>query len=155
MAGRLWLDRLRERPLIAALDELHRYRGWQSFLEGFFDTHGEFVRLLVTGSSRLEVARRGADSLMGRYFPYRMHPLSVAEVSHARLPERERAVRPPTAISAAEFEALWRHGGFPSRSSRANCCSRGGGPGSDASNSCGKTCEISRACRNSRSSRPW
>ena len=33
----------------------------------------------MTGSASLETFKRGGDSLMGRYFPYRLHPLSVGE----------------------------------------------------------------------------
>ena len=33
------------------------------------------------------VYRRGGDSLMGRYFVFRMHPLSIAELAHARVPK--------------------------------------------------------------------
>ncbi len=50
---------------------------------------------------------------MGRYLPYRMHPFSVAEVAAPTLPDARRIVRPPRRIPEAEFEALWRHGGFP------------------------------------------
>jgi hypothetical protein len=33
----------------------------------------------VTGSARLDYYRRGGDSLQGRYFFHRLHPLSPAE----------------------------------------------------------------------------
>ena len=58
---------------------MHKYSKWKTLLKGFFDTYGERVRLIVTGSSRLDVFRRGGDSLMGRYLLYRMHPWSVGE----------------------------------------------------------------------------
>ena len=53
---------------MVAVDEIHKYRRWKGFLKGFYDTYGERVRVIVTGSSRLDVYRRGGDSLMGRYF---------------------------------------------------------------------------------------
>lgn len=107
----LRLDRLRrDRPTLV-LDELHKSARWKAFLKGFFDTYGDRVRVLVTGSSRLDVYRRGGDSLMGRYFPYRMHPLTVAECARTDLPKR--VVRPPRAIDEGEWRALWEHGGFP------------------------------------------
>jgi predicted AAA+ superfamily ATPase len=36
---------------------------------------------LVTGSARLDYYRKGGDSLLGRYHYYRMHPLSLPEVT--------------------------------------------------------------------------
>jgi predicted AAA+ superfamily ATPase len=50
---------------------------------------------------------------MGRYFLYRMHPFSVAETLHKNLPGEKEIVRPPRKPKQAEFEALWRHGGYP------------------------------------------
>ena len=49
---------------------------------------------------------------MGRYFAYRMHPFSVAEVATQALPP-ERVLRDPTPLADEDFEALWRFGGFP------------------------------------------
>ena len=111
LAERLGLDRLRSAPPVAVLDELHKYPKWKALLKGFFDTYGEQVRILVTGSSRLEVFRRGGDSLMGRYLLYRMHPWSVAECVRTALPDQE--VRPPIAIAPEDWQALNAHGGFP------------------------------------------
>ena len=111
LAEKLGLDRLRATPLIAVLDELHKHSKWKGLLKGFFDTYGERVRLLVTGSSRLEVFRRGGDSLMGRYLLYRMHPWSVAECVRVALPQQ--VIQPPAEIDPADWEALIAHGGFP------------------------------------------
>jgi predicted AAA+ superfamily ATPase len=111
LAGALQLDRLQEKPTVAVLDELHKYSKWKSLLKGFFDTYGDQVRLIVTGSSRLDIFRRGSDSLMGRYLLYRMHPWSVGESLRTDLPQRE--VQPPAEIASAEWDALWEHGGFP------------------------------------------
>ena len=72
-----------------------------------------FAIIIVTGSSRMDVYRRGGDSLMGRYFLYRMHPFSVAETLAQDLPNPRRIVRPPKKVRAADFEALWNHGGYP------------------------------------------
>lgn len=111
-ADRLGAAVLREKPFVAALDEIHKFRKWKQFLKGFFDTYGDRVRILVTGSSRLDVYRRGGESLMGRYLRYRMHPFSIAEIL-SPLPPAERILRPPRVIPDAEFRALQEHGGFP------------------------------------------
>jgi predicted AAA+ superfamily ATPase len=105
------LATLREKRPVVVFDELHKHGKWRSFLKGFFDVYGERVRIVVTGSSRLEVFRRGGDSLMGRYFLFRMHPWSVAECLHAGPPAAP--VREPRLIAEDDWEALWRHGGFP------------------------------------------
>ncbi len=111
LAQVLELDRLRTRLPVVVLDELHKYSKWKTLLKGFFDTHGQRVRVLVTGSARLDVFRRGGDSLMGRYLPYRMHPWSAGECVRTDLPVRE--VQPPAELGVAEWDALWEHGGFP------------------------------------------
>ncbi len=112
-AEKLGLDRLRKEPLVGVFDELHKYARWKSFLKGFYDTYADLVHLLITGSSRMDVYRRGGDSLMGRYFLYRMHPFTVAEVIHQELPDPKTIFRPPHRIAEVDFAALWKHGGYP------------------------------------------
>jgi len=113
LVDRLGLNRLSNTIPLALFDELHKYPRWKQFLKGFFDTYADQIQIAVTGSSRMDVYRRGGDSLMGRYFPYRMHPFSVAETLTRALPVSKRIVRPPKKVKAADFEALWRHGGYP------------------------------------------
>ncbi|MDD2710584.1 MAG: ATP-binding protein [Verrucomicrobiae bacterium] len=96
---------------LAVFDEIHRYPKWKSFLKGFFDGYGEQCHLLVTGRARLNVYKRGGDSLMGRYFPYRMHPLSIAELIDPSVPPQP--LRQPRAIEGKIMEQLLRFGGFP------------------------------------------
>jgi predicted AAA+ superfamily ATPase len=105
-------DRLAERLPVVVFDEIHKYSGWKVFLKGLFDTYPDRLRLLVTGSARLDVYKAGGDSLMGRYFGYRMHPLSVAEVLDPAL--REGEVRTdPQPMDDEAWDALIRFGGFP------------------------------------------
>jgi hypothetical protein len=111
-ARHLGLEKLSERPVRAVFDEFHKNRRWKNFLKGFFDTYGDRVRCLVTGSARLDVFRRGGDSLMGRYFRFRMHPLSIGELLRPSPPGPE-LVRPPALLAGADERALLEHGGFP------------------------------------------
>jgi uncharacterized protein len=67
-------------PGIVVLDEIHKYRRWRQSLKGLFDKRGKQLQILVTGSARLDHYRYGGDSLQGRYYFYRLHPLSVAEL---------------------------------------------------------------------------
>jgi uncharacterized protein len=110
---RFGLNRLSSTASTILFDELHKYPRWKQFLKGFFDTYTDRMRIIVTGSSRMEVYRRGGDSLMGRYFHYRMHPFSIAEMLHTDLPDSKRIVRPPKKAKESDFDALWRHGGYP------------------------------------------
>ncbi len=60
-------------------DEIHKYRPWKNYIKGEFDKKKERYDYLITGSARLDLYRRGGDSLMGRYHYYRLHPFSLAE----------------------------------------------------------------------------
>lgn len=110
---RLNLNRLSKTTPVALFDELHKHSRWKHFLKGFYDTYADQVRIIVTGSSRMEVYRRGGDSLMGRYFLYRMHPFSVAETLYRDIPNQKRMVRSPKKVKENDFDALWNHGGYP------------------------------------------
>ena len=105
------------KPIIV-FDELHKYSKWKLFLKGFFDIYGGDCWVLVTGSGRLDVYKRGGDSLMGRYFLYRMHPLTVAELATTAL--GEQAIRSPRKIDAESFRSLLQFGGFPEPFLKAN-----------------------------------
>jgi predicted AAA+ superfamily ATPase len=113
VAERLGLQKLRASPPTILFDELHKFGRWKQFLKGFFDTYASQSRVLITGSSRMDVYRRGGDSLMGRYFMYRMHPFTVAEIIRQDLPDPKCIVRDPRPISQEDFSALQIHGGYP------------------------------------------
>lgn len=113
VAERLGLQKLRASPPTILFDELHKFGRWKQFLKGFFDTYASQSRILITGSSRMDVYRRGGDSLMGRYFMYRMHPFTVAETIRQDLPDPNRIIRDPRPISQEDFSALQIHGGYP------------------------------------------
>ena len=98
---------------ILAFDEIHRYSKWKGFLKGFFDIFENSVKICATGSARMDVYKRGGDSMMGRYFPYRVHPFSVAELTDPSIPDEHRIVRSPTELPETEWGALYEFGGFP------------------------------------------
>lgn len=99
-----------ELPVIV-FDELHKFLRWKNFLKGFFDTYEDRCRVVVTGSAKMDVYRRGGDSLMGRYFPYRLHPFSAAEL--LRSETSEDLIFPPQSLNSEAWDALCLHGGFP------------------------------------------
>lgn len=85
------------------LDELHKMKKWKSWLKGVYDTEGLKPHLLVTGSSRLDTYKKVGDSLAGRYFQYRLHPLDVKE-----------AVAMRVSVNANEaLDRILSVGGFP------------------------------------------
>ncbi len=71
------LEGLGDGPVL--LDEIHKDRRWKSKLKGLYDHVGDEISIIVTGSAKLDLYRKGGDSLLGRYIPYRLHPFSVAE----------------------------------------------------------------------------
>ncbi len=110
---RFGLNRLSAVPPTVLFDELHKFPRWKQFLKGLFDTCSESIKVIVTGSSRMNAYCRGGDSLMGRYLSHRMHPFSVAEIAATDLPDSRRILRPPSRVKNADFDALWNHGGYP------------------------------------------
>ncbi len=61
-------------------DEIHKHRQWKGLIKGEYDKHKEKFKFIVTGSARLDLYRRGGDSLQGRYHYYRLHPFTLSEM---------------------------------------------------------------------------
>ena len=70
------------------LDEIHKYDSWKRWIKGIWDTRLNYEKIMVTGSSKLDVYRRGGDSLLGRYHYYHLHPFSLAEINRVDLKVR-------------------------------------------------------------------
>ncbi|HKZ00137.1 MAG TPA: AAA family ATPase [Rhabdochlamydiaceae bacterium] len=111
IARQAGLDELTEQKPVLIFDEIHKFGKWKNFLKGFFDLYEKKTKIIVTGSARLNIYKKGGDSLMGRYFYYRIHPLSVAEIASPNLIQEE--IRPPAPIAESDWTALLEHGGFP------------------------------------------
>jgi predicted AAA+ superfamily ATPase len=88
------------------LDEIHKYKDWKSLIKGFYDLNKSDTQFLITGSARLDYFRKGGDSLQGRYHYYRLHPLTLDEIS----PD----------CSASQVPNLLRFGGFPEPQIKSN-----------------------------------
>lgn len=112
VASALGLDVYRQSMPLVVFDELHKYRKWKTFLKGFFDKYSPKSQIIVTGSARLDVYKAGGDSLMGRYFLYRLHPFSVGEIVNPQFRDSEIAPQ-AIEISDSDFQALYEFGGFP------------------------------------------
>lgn len=70
-------------------DEIHKYKQWRNYLKGIYDQFGNEKEILVTGSARLDLLRRGGDSLQGRYHFLRLYPLTIDELKLSRQNEIE------------------------------------------------------------------
>ena len=85
---------------LLVFDELHKFPRWKNWIKGIYDVSHESHSFLITGSARLDVYRRGGDSLMGRYHYWRLHPFTLDEV--------------PQGITQKEaYQRLMTVGGFP------------------------------------------
>lgn len=69
------------RPDLLVLDEIHKYSRWRQVVKGLYDKRKEKVRILVSGSGRLDYYQHGGDSLQGRYHFYRLYPFSYKKLS--------------------------------------------------------------------------
>ena len=88
---------------LVIFDELHKLKNWKSWLKGVYDTEGIPPSLLVTGSAKLDTYRKVGDSLAGRFFQFRMHPLDLKEIKTFVNPENLET----------ELDKLLEIGGFP------------------------------------------
>jgi predicted AAA+ superfamily ATPase len=84
---------------LIVFDEIHKMPGWKAYIKGVFDTKPKELKMLVTGSARLEYFRQTGDSLSGRFFTHRLFPFSAGELAAAGF--------------APDLDRLMRRGGFP------------------------------------------
>jgi hypothetical protein len=105
---------LRAQKPIIIFDEIHKYKDWKNYLKGFFDLYKDKFNIIVTGSARLDVYKSGGDSMMGRYFQYRIHPLSVRELAliNTNMLDNKELCH-PSSLSEDKFNNLYKYGGFP------------------------------------------
>jgi len=80
-------------------DELDKMPDWKNYLKGVYDTKTTSLKILVTGSARLETYHHMGDSLAGRYFLHRLLPISLAELAQTG--------------SIRDLDRLLIRGGFP------------------------------------------
>lgn len=104
LADRVVLQRQSWNPRagLLVMDEIHKMPNWKAWLKGVADGRLAGQALLVTGSARMETFRQAGDSLAGRYFAFRLHPVSVCEWCV------QQGVDPAMAL-----DHLLERGGFP------------------------------------------
>ena len=95
-------------------DEIHKYPHWKNYLKGLYDKQHQNFSLLVTGSARLDMYKKGGDSLMGRYHYYRLHPFSLAEL--LSIPHKQEMLELEFSShtdAKNKLNTLFDKGGFP------------------------------------------
>ena len=103
------------------LDEIHKAARWKQNLKGVYDTLEKRIRIIVTGSARLDLYKKGSDSLMGRYIGFRLHPFSMGELLTDKIPspdDLENVILGNLTLSSSKkMQDLWNdlenYGGFP------------------------------------------
>ncbi len=104
---RWYLEHIRGRPFdegettFLFLDEIHKLRRWDEEVKHIGDTFR--VRMLLTGSSSVLVARGGRESLAGRVFTTELPAFSFREVLECWKPEVAAAL-PPSIRFASAFD---------------------------------------------------
>jgi uncharacterized protein len=97
-------------------DEIHKYKNWKNYLKGEYDKYKERFKMLITGSARLDIYRKGGDSLLGRYHSYRLHPFSLPELLNKQAkstPFTELTFLDEKVKPRELFGRLFTFGGFP------------------------------------------
>ena len=99
---------------LIVFDEIHKYKRWKTLVKGIYDSLKERYQFLITGSARLNIYRKGGDSLQGRYHYYTLHPFSLAEmlgITNKIEPFQEIPIH--TKEYFQDLELLEHFGGFP------------------------------------------
>jgi len=101
-------------------DEIHKAKNWKTTLKGIYDHNNEKKAIIVTGSTRLETSPRGGDSMMGRYFHFRLHPLSLGELVSPKIISPDKflliiSMLPwkTKKLEKDKLDTLFNFGGFP------------------------------------------
>ncbi len=109
-----------ERKRWLCMDEIHKYPKWKNVLKDFFDSFGQENGFIITGSARLDMMRRSGDSLVGRYFTFRLNPVTLRELSGksfkeppADADEWVKSKLDHLVYEKAELSALLQFSGFP------------------------------------------
>ena len=86
----------KDEPLVI-FDEIHKRKGWQNLVNRIWDVWKNTQRFIITGSARLDIFRKGGDSMLGKDHYYRIHPFTLPEYGRTR----------------ENLATLFKFGGFP------------------------------------------
>ncbi len=97
-------------------DEIHKYDQWKNLIKGIWDTRTNQEKIIVTGSSKLNIFRTSGDSLLGRYHYHILHPFSLKELVGDLLTDMEMPAHCHTLVfpeKSEDVKDLFKFGGFP------------------------------------------
>lgn len=99
-------------------DEIHKYSRWKNYLKGAFDKYGDEFSFIVTGSGRLDLYKKGGDSLFGRYISLPMFPFTLGELGNNfhHFDDWKKTLREDLAsckTAADNYNMLFNLNGFP------------------------------------------
>ncbi len=96
-------------------DEIHKHDKWKNLIKGIWDTRLNNEKIIVTGSSRLNIFRKSGDSMLGRYHYHVLHPFSLREINN---PVTDTAIpvkchQLDCGSRGRQLADLFKLGGFP------------------------------------------
>lgn len=97
------------------LDEIHKYLRWKTYLKGLYDAERAQLKVMVTGSARLDLYRKGGTSLFGRHELIRIHPFSLGELTSSAVsaPPQDWLSIGSSSPGLELLERLEQFSGFP------------------------------------------
>ncbi len=103
---------------IVVLDEIHKYSRWKNYLKGAYDKYKNEFLFIVVGSGRLDLFKKGGDSLLGRYVSLPLFQFSLAELSgyFTNFEQFKKYIiedEPAHSVSRSDYEMLFELSGFP------------------------------------------
>lgn len=96
---------------VIILNDLYLHKDWKNLLKGYYDVLSDRCRFIITVSEKVDTYHSRQDSMMGRYFSYTIHPLTIAELCQRNDFSSEYVL--PRKISLEDWNGLLEFGGFP------------------------------------------
>jgi predicted AAA+ superfamily ATPase len=110
------IDKEPEKPFLIIFDEIHKYQRWKNYIKGVYDKYNQELKIIVSGSGRLDMFKKGGDSLLGRYFQLPLFPLTLGEL-HNNITTFQDFTKsmstPDLKPDPAAYEQLFTYSGFP------------------------------------------
>ena len=95
-------------------DEIHKLKKWKPLIKGIFDKGIKKYKIIVTGSARMNIYRKGGDSLQGRYHYFTLFPFSLTELLNIKnkfYPLKNLNFKDEN--NSNYLDVLFKFGGFP------------------------------------------
>lgn len=59
IASHIQLEKLRKQKPLIVFDEIHKFSDWKKLVKGFYDHYKDQCHILITGSARMDVYKKG------------------------------------------------------------------------------------------------